>query len=272
MIGISSFISIAIMIAGGLILPVGVSLWWILAKKEKVTTVLIGAATWFLFAMVLETLPKMLFFNPALPIGRAVMGNTVLFTVIGASLAGIFEETGRFIAFKTILRKRTHRETSISHGIGHGCFEALYVMLAAGIQNLVFAIMINAGLFDGLVEQAAASGTDVSSLKALPAQLMAMTPVTGLVVIYERILAIILHVGLSVLVFYSVRKSKVWMYILAIILHALFDVPAVLYQSGVLNLYVVEAIFTVYSVAFFVIVYFALYRKDKPELQELEQE
>ena len=263
MVGTVSFISIIIMIAGGIILPVGACLCWLLAKKEKVTTVLIGAATWFLFAMILETIPKMIFFNPALPLGKAVMGNVVLYTVTGALMAGIFEETGRFVAFKTVLRKRVNKETAISHGLGHGGFEALFILLVSGVQYLIYALMINGGIFQRLIDQAAASGVDVSSLEALPAQIAALTPATALVALCERIFAMILHVGLSILVFYSVRRSKVWLYILAILLHALFDVPAALYQTGVIGLYVVECILAVYAVAFFVIVYFVLYKKDK---------
>lgn len=266
MVGTVSFISIIIMIAGGIILPVGACLCWLLAKKEKITTVLIGAATWFLFAMILETIPKMIFFNPALPLGKAVMGNAVLYTVIGALTAGIFEETGRFVAFKTVLRKRTNRETAISHGLGHGGFEALYILLVTGIQFLVFALMINSGTFQTLIDQTAATGTDVSGIEALPAQIMALTPVTSLISLFERTVAMVLHVGLSILVFYSVRESKVWMFILAILAHSLFDVPAALYQTGVIGLYVTEGILAVFSVAFFVIVYFVLYKKDRAGL------
>ena len=262
MIGTSSFAGIIIMIAGGLIIPVGACALWLFIKKEKITTVLIGAATWFLFAMILETIPKLLFFNPALPLGRAVIGNVILYTVIGASLAGVFEETGRYVVFRTLLRRRINKETSISHGLGHGGFEALYLMVVSGIEYLVFAVMINNGSFQELIDKTAEAGKDVSSLEALPQQIMSITPSIGLISVGERVFAMLMHVGLSILVFYSVRRSKVWLYILAIVLHALFDVPAALYQTGVLGLYTVEIMFVVYAVAFFVIVLVLLYRKD----------
>ena len=43
---------------------------------------------------------------------------------------------------------------------------------------------------------------------------------------------------------------------------ALFDVPAALYQSGVLNLYIVEAMIAIYATIFFVIVYKVLYKNN----------
>lgn len=263
MIGTSTFVSLGLIIAFGVIFPIVVAIWWIKTQKEKVTTVLVGAATWFVFAIILESIPKLILFNPVLSIGKTVMGNVVLYTVLGALLAGVFEETGRFIAFKTLLKKRTNRETSISHGIGHGGFEALYLLVLAGVQYMVYAAMINAGTFQDVIAQVAAMGADISTLQALPEQLMAWTSVTSLLWMIERIFGILVHIGLSIMVFYSVKKSKTWLFILAIVLHALFDVPAALYQFGTITeLYVVEAMFAVYSIVFFVIVYKVLYKKD----------
>ena len=261
-IGTSSYVGIGIMIAGGIILPLAVCIWWLLTKKEKVTTVLIGAATWFVFAIILESIPKVIIFNPSTSLGKTVLGNIVLYTVIGTLLAGIFEETGRLVAFKTLLRKRTNKETGISHGIGHGGFEAMFLMTVTGIQFIVYAAMINSGTFQAVIDQTAAMGADVSSLEALPAQIMAINPMTGVLNIVERIFAMLLHVGLSILVFNATRRSKIGYYLLAVLLHALFDVPAVLYQQGILNLYVVEAMLAVYATVFFVTVYWFLYRRE----------
>ena len=261
-IGTSSYVGIGIMIAGGFILPVAVCVWWLLVKKEKITTVLIGAATWFVFAIILESIPKLLLFNPSTSLGKTVLGNAVLYTAIGALLAGIFEETGRLVVFKTLLRKRTNKETGISHGIGHGGFEAMYLIAFTGIQFMVYASMINSGTFQTLIDLAAATGAPVASLEALPAQIMAITPLTGILNIIERVFAMLLHTGLSILVFYAVKRSKTGYYVLAILLHALFDVPAALYQAGILNLYIVEILIAVYATVFFVIVYKVLYKKD----------
>lgn len=263
MIPTSSYIGIAFMIGFGLLVPIGVAIWWIRTCKEKVTTVLIGAATWFVFAVILESIPKAIFFNPMLPIGKTVMGNAALFTLLSTFFAGIFEETGRFVAFKTLLRKRKNKETAISYGIGHGCFEAMFILLIAGVQYLVYAAMINSGRFQEMIDQLVTKGIDVSGLQALPRQIMAITPGSSCVSMLERICAMLLHLGLSILVFYAVKKSKARFYVLAIFLHALFNVPAAFYQLGVItNVHVVEAMLTVYSIIFFIIVYRAFYKKD----------
>ncbi len=262
MIGSASYAGIGIMIAGGFILPVVICIWWLLKKKEKFTTVLIGAATWFVFAVLLEAIPKYLLFNPSTSLGKTIVGNAALYTVIGALMAGIFEETGRLVAFKTLLRKRTNKETGISHGIGHGGFEAIFLLAVTGIQYITYASMINSGAFQTVVDIASAAGADVSSLEALPSQIMAFTPMNGVLSVVERAFAILLHIGLSILVFNAVRRSKIGYYFLAVLLHALYDVPAALYQTGVLNIYIVEVMLAIYSVLFFVIVYRTLYKRD----------
>ena len=262
MIGSASYAGIGIMIAGGFILPVVICIWWLLKKKEKFTTVLIGAATWFVFAVLLEAIPKYLLFNPSTSLGKTIVGNAALYTVIGALMAGIFEETGRIVAFKTLLRKRTNKETGISHGIGHGGFEAIFLLVVTGIQYITYASMINSGAFQTVVDIASAAGADVSSLETLPSQIMAITPMNGVLSVVERAFAILLHIGLSILVFNAVRRSKIGYYFLAVLLHALYDVPAALYQRGVLNLYIVEVMLAIYSVLFFVIVYRTLYKRD----------
>lgn len=69
-IGTSSYIGIGIMIAGGIIIPLAVCIWWFLTKKEKITTVLTGAATWFVFAVILEGIPKSSFLIRPRLLGR----------------------------------------------------------------------------------------------------------------------------------------------------------------------------------------------------------
>ena len=57
-----------------------------------------------------------------------------------------------------------------------------------------------------------------------------------LLAIFERIIAMTLHIALSVLVFYAVmKKGKIYYYFLAIILHALANTSAAMMQAGLLD-------------------------------------
>ena len=62
----------------------------------------------------------------------------------------------------------------------------------------------------------------------------------------ERAIAMTLHISLSVVVFRAVRQRKAGYLGLAVGLHALFDVPAALFQCGVLHsTWLVEALLLV---------------------------
>ena len=251
-----------IIISVGIIMPLAVAIWWVKTRKEKFTTVLVGAATWFLFAIVLETIPKAVLFNKALPIGRTVLGDTFLYVFFGTLLAGVFEEVGRFVAFKTVLKNRTNRETGISHGIGHGGFEAMFILVSMGIQNLTYAAMINGGTFDVLVNQGNLSEADIATLKAIPEQLASWSLLMTVIWILERVFAMLLHIGMSIVVFNAVKQKKISLLFLAIVLHMIFDTAPALYQKGIINIYVTEAIIAVLTIVFFVAIYRVLYRKD----------
>ncbi len=263
MISTSVFTALGVLAAIGIILPVGAAIWWIRKYNEKVSTVLVGAATWFLFAIILETLPKLVLFSGKTAIGRTVLGNIFLYTLLGTLLAGVFEETGRLVAFKTVLKNRKNRETSIAHGIGHGGFEAMYILLSISIQYIIYGTMINAGTYQTVIDSAAAAGTSTASLEALPGVISSWTMGMTGIWIAERIIAMLLHAGLSIMVFYAVKKSRYGLYVLAIILHMAMDTPAALYQCGVIGLYLTEAILAAITIVFFVIVWRTLYSADR---------
>ena len=53
-------------------------------------------------------------------VSRFLNANPVLLALVAGLFPGLFEETGRLVAFKTVLKKRKNRETSISYGTGTG--------------------------------------------------------------------------------------------------------------------------------------------------------
>jgi uncharacterized membrane protein YhfC len=259
MIASSTFVLLGIMGAFGVILPLCVSIWWIKTHKEKISTILLGALAFFAFALVLEgTIHTVVFL-----LVPSLAKNVIAYTIYGALMAGLFEETGRYIFFKFVLKKRTNRETAISYGIGHGGFEALYILVMTSIQYIIYAVMINNGQFQTLIDTVAASGTDTSQLLLLPDAIASIT--VGAIVLgcFERITAMLFHVAMSIIVFYAVKKSKIALYFLAILLHALLDTPAALFQMGVItNQLVLEGIIFAIAVVAIIGAVKLLYNKD----------
>ncbi len=259
MVGTTAYIAFGLMIAAGLILPTVLCIWWLKTRHEKFTSVLTGAMTFLIFALVLESIVHSIVFM----VFPGIKDNVVAYMLYGALMAGIFEETGRFLAYKLVLKKRTNRETAISYGIGHGGFEAVYILAATGINNFVYAGIINAGQFPALLDQLKAAGQETSPIESLPEQLAAFGIADIGLPILERVFAVMFHIALSILVFYAVKNGKIWMYFLAVILHALLDAPAALYQQGVIGIAATEVCLALFSIVTFVIIYVFLYKRDK---------
>lgn len=266
MVGTTAYIAFGLMIAAGLILPTVLCIWWLKTRHEKFTSVLTGAMTFLIFALVLESTVHSIVFM----VFPGIRDNVVAYMLYGALMAGIFEETGRFLAYKLVLKKRTNRETSISYGIGHGGFEAMYILVVTGINNITYACLINAGQFQTVLDQLKEAGQDTSALEGLPEQLAAFGIADIGLPILERVFAVMFHIALSILVFYAVKNGKIWMYFLTVILHALLDAPAALYQQEVIGIAATEVCLALFSIVTFVIIYVTVYRKDKNSTEVTE--
>ena len=148
-------------------------------------------------------------------------------------MAGLFEEVGRFTAFKLVLRRRREPVTALSYGIGHGGCEAFLILGVTYISNIVISLMMQRG-----VQMSAEITAGIQSLAALPVTLFLLAG-------FERIVAMTLHTALSVLVFAAVRDGRHGLFPLAVLLHALADFFAVVVirQAGTLASEAVAAAF-----------------------------
>ena len=252
--------------------PVLLALVWKIRKKEPVTTILVGAAAFLLFALILEKpIQNVLAFPTAMglkdhAISRFLSAKPVLLSLIAGLFPGVFEETGRLVAYKTVLRKRRNRETSISYGIGHGGFEVMLLLGITYFQYIVYAIMINTGTFSVVIDQVAAQAPEqLSSVNAIVRLLTGFSFADLGIAFVERIFAVLFHIGASILVFYAARdRKRFWLYLLAILLHTGMDFAAGLSIFGVVELstWALEGIIAVMGLSVFFGAYFLLYRKD----------
>jgi uncharacterized membrane protein YhfC len=248
----------AISLAISVLLPIGGIIFCRLKYKMPLYPVLFGAATFFLFVLILESAANN-FLLGVLPIQT----NPVLFVVYGVLAAGIFEETGRLISFTIIERVSKKQPTSnigVSYGFGHGGFESIVLVGMVMLNNVAISIANNDGsLYTALSGQP----TDVQSRYVGAVMQLTATPswqflMGGL----ERVIAIAAQLAFSVIMFYAVfGKRKIWLYPVAILAHALTDVPAMLNQVGAIkNLVVVECITAFIAAA---VVVFAVWVNDK---------
>lgn len=179
--------------------------------KAKISSFFIGCATFIIFALMLEQILHTVVFMAA---GPALQQNIWLYALYGGLAAGIFEETGRFLSMKYMMKKSLNRENALMYGAGHGGVEAIILVGFTYLNNLLYSFMLNAGTMDSVISQDPA-------LKIALEPLGTMAPTAFYMAGLERILAIGLHLALSMLVYMAVsRKEKIGYYFLAIGIHA----------------------------------------------------
>lgn len=254
-----------------IVFPVGIALIWKIRKKEPVTTILIGAAAFMLFALILEKpIQNVLAFPTAMglpdhAISRFLSANPVLLALVAGLFPGVLEETGRLIAFKTVLKKRRNRETSISYGIGHSGLEVILILGLTYIQYIAYAVMINTGAFGAVIDQVASQAPEQLGSVETVVNLLTGFSFSDLGLAFaERIFACLFHIGASILVFFACRdKKRFWLYPLAIILHTLVDFIGALSIFNIISLstWALEGIIAAIGLLTFFGSYLLLYRK-----------
>ena len=255
-----------------IVVPRVVAIIWTKKKKEKFTTVLVGAATFLLFAVILEKPLQAVLIAP-MQMGLADTGisqflnaRPILWAFIVGLFPGVFEETGRLAAYKTVLKKRKNRETSISHGIGHGGFEVMFLLGATYATYIAYAIMINTGTFGTVVDQVMAQAPDqADSLVAVASGIASFSFVNLALSIIERIFAVLFHIGASIIVFYACKdKGRFWLYPLAVLIHTAMDFVVGLASTDLWNppTWALEGILGIFGVLTFCGAFFLFYKKD----------
>jgi len=201
---------------GMILLPI--ALWIVFTRKFALSWKLVLAGGLTFIASQILHIPLVLgmgSFLKSIPL--------LVNAIILGLLAGIFEETARYILFKFILKKARSWKEGVLVGLGHGGAEAL---IFGGLAAAGFATMI------------AYRSIDLSTVPSIPANQLELAkqqvaaywsaPVyMALLGLIERIFAICLHVSLSVMVLYALASKKPIWFWLALLWHALMDAVAV---------------------------------------------
>lgn len=234
----SLIITVILMVA----IPVIFFIYWRKNYKQqtKISWLIAGAIGFIVSARVLELGVHMVCIVTDNPISRFINGNTIAYVLYGIIMAGVFEECGRYIVLKYIMKKNRTTENAVMYGIGHGGIEILAVLLPALITYLAVAMLFSAGDMENALstlditeETVSVALPSIQTAAAFDYGMMAMN-------VIERLFAMLLHIGLTVVVYYGVVTDKKICLPVAIILHMLMDTFPALYQRSVVPLWTVE--------------------------------
>lgn len=208
-------------------LPIGLYIYLWRKKKAAFFSFATGLIIFIIFALFLENIVHSIVFAAT---GNLISGNLLFYALYGALMAALFEETGRFLGIKYIMRNHLTKENALMYGVGHGGIEAMFLLGITSINNLANAMMINDGSMNQLLadldESVRQSTTQsLSVLWETPSSVFFMAG-------FERMIAICLQISLSVLIYRAVKEKSGRWYWAAFGAHFAVDFIAVL-LSGV---------------------------------------
>ena len=216
-------------------LPVGLGIAVCRKNKNAGRAIMIGAFCYIVSAYVLEQILHSMVFT----VWPDIRQNLVVFCLYGCLAAGVFEETARFLGLRTLCKNDKSPAIGFAYGVGHGGIEAILLAGLTMLNNLMVMYAINSGNTDDLL--AGVEGEQLTLAQDQLAQLAAIPATQWLAAGLERVCAIGLHLVLSMLIWMVVTKRlPIWGYPLAICLHAVSNLPAMLYQAGVLTVWPTE--------------------------------
>lgn len=261
-IGKSSIPALLITVMLMIAIPVIFFILWRRKHKQQtnISYLIAGAIGFIVSARMLELGVHYFCILADNPVSRLINGNTVAYVLYGIVMAGVFEECGRYIVLKYVMKKNRTRENAVLYGIGHGGIEILAVLLPTMITYLAVAVLFSQGDVENALsslkiteETAAAALPAVQGAAAFDYGMMAMN-------VMERLFAMLIHIGLTVIVYYGVINAKKGCLPAAILLHMLMDTFPALYQRGVVPLWSVE-IWAALCTSLIVLIAAKLYRK-----------
>ena len=243
MVSTVSIIFIVMNMILGIMIPVGLLVYFRKKYQASVKSFFVGCAVMLIFALVLEQIVHAVVLGS--DIGTTIRNNIWFYALYGGLMAGIFEETGRFLAMRYVLKKEhSDAHNALMYGAGHGGFEAM-VILTLG--------MINMGQTQALLAPLDESSKGVlqaafNTLITTPSWHFVLSPV-------ERIAAITAQIALSVIVWFaaSEKKSRIQLLLLAIVLHAILDAASVLAAKSGMPIIGVEIMIYILAIAFVVL-------------------
>lgn len=244
-------------------LPIGLLIYLKVKKQADLWPFFAGALVMLFFALILESLVHQVVLNS--PAGEKIQQSTWLYALYGGFMAGLFEETGRYLAMRFALRKYHGKPVNaVMYGAGHGGLECIVLLGFGMISNLVLSEMINSGsiemIFSTLGEDMRAqTEAQLSSLITLPAY-------TYLLGGFERISAMMLQIAMSILVWLSVTKpGRGHLVLISFLIHFFVDAGLVLLQGvGVPN-WLLEVLIFAAALALLLVTLRMLQRQERPQ-------
>lgn len=214
----AAWFNVAFCLGGPILILVGYAIW----RRPRLLPFAVGILT-FLVSQFLTRIPLLGWLQGQLWFVAFSYSNPALSSAVMGFSAGVFEEVGRWVFILLLLRKSRTWQDAVAFGLGHGGLEAGWI----GVMNL-------------------------QAIFTQPVSIAAAQPYDILLSSFERLFAVILHVGLTILVMRGLVYAKarpVWL-LVAILIHGLVDTSiGILLNMWGMSVYLFEGLFAIVTLA-----------------------
>ena len=242
-----------------LVIPIGV--WIYLIKKDKTGSmnrfILLGLFGCFV-AQIIVREPLLLILSTRDRFADFANQNPILFTLFISFATGLFDTAARFLILKFAVKDDISFNSALGTGFGHGLSETIAYTGIAVIVNLIVSIMINTNSLPN------------SDQYEKIAESLSSQPVSSLFAAgTERLLAMLIHIGLSVIMAYFIKKNmSATAFAVCLAAHTVYDFTVKLISQSGASVWFTVLAATVFAAAFTAVtVYIRNEEKaDKPKI------
>ena len=208
-------------------LPVALYIYCRKKLNVRTSSLIFGAIIYYVAAKVLEP-----YINAAIlsNLGGGMMNNMFIYAIYVALIAVVMEEGCRYLALKSII-KNVDEDNTLFFATGFCGLEAILTAAWPQVSNILNSVLINNGMMAKSMELL--QEPDLSATYFTLAPLWETSSIAFLLAGFERGLIIVMHICLSLLIFYFIKTGNKKFIGTAIIGHfAVVACSALLGQMG----------------------------------------
>lgn len=171
--------------------------------------------------------------------------------IVLALTAGLFEEVGRYLGYRYLVKEDKTWRVGLMFGAGHGGLESMVLIGGLVLLSFIGIIALNSANLESNL-----TPDQVAQIQLARQQVAALDWWTPLLGAYERFITIFFHIALSIVVLQTfLRNSWLWL-VLAVAIHAAVDLAALLLAPRIGPLWTEAALTLVLPVSLGIIYYF----------------
>lgn len=262
-ISLASVIGLAVNMLLGLLLSFGLLILLRILYKPAFKSFFVGALMTFVAGYALVQLVHMLVLS--FPFGETISNNIWLYSLYVGIVTALVEETARLWSFRSMLKKNTDNDyNALMYGVGQGGAEAIWTLTLGMAANYLVAITIYQGNSAVFFQELTEEETELTIL--VLNELTQKPPVEIFMMGLERVAYLVMHVALSVIVWFSANKKYFVYkpYLLAIGLRFVFQFAVTLLPLTELSIVLVECIVCVIAAGCAVVAWLLWKREHVP--------